>query len=568
MALSKEIILERLNHAKDRSQIELAVLHEEKVRFCTRKYLDDAKPAYLSRHLQKVRTKLPKDKAENYENELTFPLPINPVSDTIFSELSKVWDSDSRTIEGTFSQAGTKEDFELFLEETGFLKFFQKDVWEAYKTQPNCILTIDMPAEQAGYYPEPYINIIDVSKLAFQPELDKQGGIRSLVYYVTPELAVGIDDVYYRTFAKPDAAQDWQFQSETPHGLYWCPAVFLVQDNLDEGKFLKESPITGSLYDFEKLLFRMVSGENLEDYASYPIHLMRASTCDYVDNNGNSCQGGVVNIDSAIGLGTYACPACSGRNLNGAGSLYTLEALRKADGSESYDFDNAVRIISADVTSLDYKDKSIDGRKQAIIAACCGQSQAVLSGQAQNEKQIASIFQSREALIKKTQANFESAIKFCLDAIGTLRYGASYTGSVVDLGSTHYLLDDTEIQDRISKAIEDDAPQYQIAMMWDEYNHTKYKSNPRQLQRANIMKRLEPMPYLSTDQAITLYSAGKLTEEIFNLKYNFTTLVAKFEDRQGDIVDFGVLLPFSRKIEIIYNELLNYVRQQGQGQGV
>jgi len=554
MALSQESILEKLNKPANRGQIDLAVLHEEKVRFCTKKHFDSTKPSYLNTHLAKVKAKLPEDKYNNYASELSFPLPINSVADVIFSHLYKVWDTDSRTIEGNFSRPGFKQDLEDFLQETNFLRFFQKDGWEAYKTQPNCILTIDMPTEQEGYYPSPYINIVDISSLVEQPRLSKTGDILELLYYVNDLRVVGIDRDNYYVVTRTEVGKDWIFEGQSPHGLYWCPATFLIQDSLDSNnKLLKESAVTKVLYDFEKLLFRIISGENLEDYAGYPVTVMQDTDCDYEDGQGNKCQGGVIALPESVGH--YACPSCGGSKLNGAGTVYGV----RAGDDGKYDLDGAVKIISADVTTLDYKDKSIETRKQTIIAACSGASSTALSGQAQNEKQIASIFESQAMLIQKVQDNLEAAIKFCLDTIGTMRYGEVYTGSVVNLGTQHFLLTDTEIQDSIDKAVTAGAPQYHIGELYSEYAHTKFKANPRMQERMSILKRLEPFPYFSNEDALTYLSGNEI---LFYLKYNFVTLVAKFEDENGDIVDFGSLLPVKTKIDTIQQTLIQYVKDE------
>lgn len=509
-------------------------------------------------HLRRVEAKLPKPKYDKYVAEITFPLPHVKTADTIFSGLAKIWDSDKRTIDPQFTNPDLRKEFIDYLEYNRIINKFETDVWEAYKSQHNSILVIDMPQDMQGNRPSPYINIVDICAVV-DIDIDKNGNIIHLIYKDRNKNLIGIDEGYFY-IANYVEGQDYSVDNIDVnwHGLNYCPAVFLIQDVLDANlRIIKESPVTKCLFDFEKLLFRIISGENLEDYVGYPVHLLQENECDYRNEQNNSCEGGRTLWVAEGGLKTYpACPKCSNKHLAGAGSAFGV----MPDKEGKYDLDNALKIVSADVPTLDYKDSSIATRENRIVMSCLGASTESQTGQAKNEKQITSIYESQQSRLMNTKRNIEYAMKFCIEAMAQLRYDSAFTGCVVNLGTNFFLITVDQLENRRKSAIENGAPQYEVELIKDSILETEWRSNPRMLQRLKILKRLEPFANMTNDQVDALLEQNKISLEYFVLKYNFALFVSKFEDENGDIVDFGEALDLSKKIETISNQLLSYAK--------
>jgi len=577
MALSSNEVQERVTKPINREQLNIAVLHEDRVKFCVKKCLEYNRPVYTNTHLFKIQQLLPIPKYQKYVAELSFPLPIMETADIIYSGLYKIWDAQNKAIYPTFSSVDLVEEFTDYLEETNFLQFWETTAWQAFRNQPNSVMVVDMEVEQIGQRPTPYICTIDVTAIKDITLDDDNNAIETLIYVNDDGFLVAVDDQNFYTYPPVKdtngavVQNQWQIEDAFVvvgfHGLGYCPATFLIQDALDNLKpIIKESPVTKELYAFEKLLFRIVSGENLEDYASYPIHVIQKTECTYQDESGNRCNSGVINVPATTGMldgnirtltNAYQlpCPICSNNHLVGAGSAY--EGQPNEQGA--FDLDNVVKIVQAPVETLVYIDDKIEDRKNNIIQSCIGMSQD--QGQAKNEKQIVSMFEDRQTILMRTKRNFERAMKFCMDTIGKLMYESAYTGSVVNLGSRFLLATVDEWQARLDGAIESNAPQYQVNLIRDEMNVTEYANNPRMMQRIKILEKLEPYANMSELDFQALYSANKISQINFELKYNFAIFIARFEDENGDIVDFGSLKSPAQKIQIIKTKLIEYVKE-------
>lgn len=559
MALSPSEILQRHKEPVNRRQLDIAIRHEDKVKFSVKKCLPENLPFSYYEHLRRIEAKLPEPKFKKYVAEITFPLPHVKTADTIFSGLGKVWDSDKRTIDPQFTNPDLRADFIEFLEYNRILNKFETDIWEAYKSQHNSILVVDMAQDMQGRYPEPYINIIDICAVV-DVDVDKNGNIIHLIYKNAASDLIGIDESFFYIIPYGNGKEYDLGQTVTNwHGLAYCPAVFLIQDTLDPNlKIIKESPVSKCLFDFDKLMFRIISGENLEDYVGYPVHIMRENDCEYRNEQGNTCQGGKVEFLTADNQIIFNdCPNCSNKHLSGAGSAFG--AMPDSDGK--YDLESVLKIVSADVESLNYKDQSISDREERIIMSCLGSSQESMSGQAKNDKQITSIYESQQSRLMNTKRNIEYAMKFCIEAMASLRYEQAFLGCVVDLGSNFFLITVDQLETRLTNAITNGAPQYEVNAIRGSINDTEWRSNPRMLTRLDILSKLEPLANLTTSDILNLLSQNKISQTYFDLKYNFAMFVSRFEDENGDIVDFGINLQPAKKIEVIFNQLLKYANE-------
>jgi len=584
MGLSSEEVRARVAKPNNRDQLSIAALHEDRVKFCVKKCLEYNRPTYTATHLVRISNLLPIPKYQKYVSELTFPLPIMETADVIYSGLYKIFDAQNKAIYPILANEDLEQDFTEYLQTLGFTDFWQTTAWQAFRDQPNSVLVVDMDVKQIGNRPRPYMCIIDITAVK-DVELDDDGStFENLIFVNQDGDLVAVDEQNFYTYPKVIDANgvanknEWQIDDEHVtvgfHGLGYCPAKFLIDDALDNKQpIIKESPVTKVLYPMEKLLFRIISGENLEDYASYPIHVIPKTECEYQDEQGNRCNAGfitrtAIDAPSSALYGPsapyqIACPVCSKNHLVGAGSAYEAQP----DNDGKFDVDNVVKIIPAPTDTLEYIDKKIETRKNNIIQSCIGAVQDP-SKEAMNEKQVTSMYEDRQTILLRVKRNFERAIKFCMDTIGRLQYESAYTGSVVNLGTRFLLLTTEEMQARLDGAIESNAPQYEINLIREEMNITEYSNNPRMMQRIKLLEKLEPYPNFAETDFLTLYTSGKISQINFELKYNFSIFIAQFEDENGDIIDFGSLLSPSEKIKIIKSKLLDYVNEYIEQYGV
>ncbi len=86
---------------------------------------------------------------------------------------------------------------------------------------------------------------------------------------------------------------------------------------------------------------------------------------------------------------------------------------------------------------------------------------------------------------------------------------------------------------------------------------TRFKNNPEKLARMRIFCDIEPYQTWSIEDLIAseIYTCD---EQNFIIKSNFSTFVSRFELENGNIVNFGSLIPYSQKISIIKQKFIEY----------
>src|ERR1035437_8142 len=98
MALSSEEVRARVAKPTNRDQLNIAALHEDRVKFCVKKCLEHNRPTYTATHLLRISNLLPIPKYQKYLTELTFPLPIMEVADVNYHGLYKIFDAQNKAV--------------------------------------------------------------------------------------------------------------------------------------------------------------------------------------------------------------------------------------------------------------------------------------------------------------------------------------------------------------------------------------------------------------------------------------------------------------------------------------
>lgn len=556
MVLSSEQAIQLIQNKANHELVAKAVAHEERIRFHSQLCTDKADTSsYYVEFLKRIELILPKDKYQRFLEVFDLPVPTTDLVDVVFSELSKVFDAQNKHLSYQFSRPESREDFTNYLEWMEFSQFWENECFEAIRNRVNTIQVVDMAILKGNGKPQPYVFNLNIERV-IAIELNDDGNIAFLAYKDDGRI-VALDENHYRSYGvEGDDYKTLVLQVENMHLLGYTPARFLMTDNIGKSKMIKQSPISKALWALDRLLFRIISGENLEDYAAYPIYSIYDEDCIFKDVNGNTCQGGKITGTNRAGIDYVVdCPSCKDNFYMGPGSILTSKAPRTKDQADLLD---QVKITSADVESLEYINGAIDRRKSGILFSCVGFDPESQSGKAQNEIKVISTYDSRQSVLMKLKRNIEKAKKWVIDTMASLRYGPVYLGCTVDEGTLFYLATSQQLQEKLKAAKENGASQFEIAMIKNEIYSNEYRNNPEQMQRIEILKRLEPFCDLSIDQLINLKASFPLNELDLFIKFNFDYFVCKFEDENGSITDFGALLPMSKRIEIIRNQLFSY----------
>ena len=564
MAISYEDIRKRLRENRRGATVSKAVRHQNRIRFHAQTELSASLAQPTADFLAFVSNLIPHDKFKLFKEMFRYPLKTNEVTGICFDKLSRVFDGRNPAFEYDFASPEDRDDWEDYrrsrLNEP---EIWHTEGWERFKTDINSVLVVDLPEHQDGERPEPYFYWLPIDCVL---DWDGYGDDLDHIVFTTDHdkrIAV-IDDTSYRIYTRDAGRNIGSLVSEHPHGLGFCPARFFWQDAISlRDPYIKQSVLTKELESLDWYLFFHISKRHLDLYGSYPIYSGYEQSCDFSNaENGDYCDGGYLkNKQGYYKLDTAGlpcrCPKCGDKRIAGVGSF--VEVPIPVEGQP--DLRNPVQMLSVDRSSLDYNVTEEERLKDDIIASVVGMQEEQMSTQAVNESQVRATFESQSTILNRVKKGFEAAQKFVDDTICRLRYGASFSGSVINYGTEFFIYSASELRERYKTAKESGASESELDALQNQIIETEYRTNPAKRHRLMLLSELEPYRHLTRDEMLTLYREGVVTSDELRLKLNFMALIRRFERENTNILEFGSAIPYERKIEIIKATLDGYAKE-------
>lgn len=564
MAISYDDIRKRLRENRRGATVSKAVRHQNRIRFHAQTELSASLAQPTADFLAFVSNLIPHDKFKLFKEMFRYPLKTNEVTGICFDKLSRVFDGRNPAFEYDFASPEDRDDWEDYrrsrLNEP---EIWHTEGWERFKTDINSVLVVDLPEHQDGERPEPYFYWLPIDCVL---DWDGHGDDLDHIVFTTDHdkrIAV-IDDTSYRIYTRDAGRNIGSLVSEHPHGLGFCPARFFWQDAISlRDPYIKQSVLTKELESLDWYLFFHISKRHLDLYGSYPIYSGYEQSCDFSNaENGDYCDGGYLkNKQGYYKLDTAGlpcrCPKCGDKRIAGVGSF--VEVPIPVEGQP--DLRNPVQMLSVDRSSLDYNVTEEERLKDDIIASVVGMQEEQMSTQAVNESQVRATFESQSTILNRVKKGFEAAQKFVDDTICRLRYGASFSGSVINYGTEFFIYSASELRERYKTAKESGASESELDALQNQIIETEYRTNPAKRHRLMLLSELEPYRHLTRDEMLTLYREGVVTSDELRLKLNFMALIRRFERENTNILEFGSAIPYERKIEIIKATLDGYAKE-------
>lgn len=563
MALLKEEVQERIKQPKKKNEIRDAIQHEDRLRFHTETHLDESHlRTPINDFLGFARQLLPDDKFFIFASLFSYPVATVSLTKTIYTELERVFDGKNPAFNYEFKNHTARDDWEIYREEK--LRepiFWQDDVWDEVKTSINSFLVVDLPREQNGSRPEPYYYILDIRNVI--DYVNKGDVVESIIFYQSDNEIAVIDDVSYRVFEVEDKKQ-FELSKEivnNVHNLGKCPVRFLWTDKLNkENPDIKRSPLTAELATLDWLLFYATSKKHLDLYASYPIYSSYEIDCDYEDrNSGNYCQGGLLkdSTDQFITLRdgkVLKCPVCANKRLAGVGASIEKPIPKPGEA----DIGDPVTITTIDDKSLKYNVEEVSRLTNKIYTNVLGETGDIQQRQSLNELQIEANFESKTNALNAIKNNLENIIKFADETCCRIRYGSEFIKCSISLGTKYYAYSVPHLRKQYETARKSGASEVELDFIQEQIIMTEHRNNPTQLQRMLMLKQLEPYRHKTQDELMTLYDKGLISADLFVVKVNFNRYIERFERENTNILEFGMQLTFSVKVDKIIQTLISY----------
>jgi hypothetical protein len=522
------------------------------------------------------------------------PYATNELVEGIFVSFQKIFESKNGFQKFDFAVPEYEQDFEDYRKQIGDFNFWETQGMESFKNSIDDIIVVDLPplvAEPDGTLtmqsdlPEPYYYMLDIDRLIDIENtkvIANKGDVNKEFYYfkaeyiafrqpgqLTPNrLEYVFDDLYYRIFARKDGGEPIMI-GVFEHGLNFCPArSFWTEPLNSDSNILKLGPITKSLSDLDWLLFFQIAERYLQLYAPFPIYAMYRRKCDYKEKveggTGKSCVNGWLEIPGSrfIGGERTPCPKCQEAGRVGPGHVMFFDPPR--DKSDDPDMmANPMKVIPAEINSLDYVRKFIAEAKAEITVNCIGRSKDTNDATAKNEMQVETGMQSSESILLKAKRNFELIHEFALDTVARLRYGDAYLGGVVNYGDEFLQrTEDEEMQD-YETASKNKMPVYDLRERRADIFAARYRNDPARQQRFKILENLEPFPDMDLAQLLEFKAKNSalISEIDVIIKMNFSAFIARFERERAPLKTFGSAIDFNRKIDLIREDLIAYAQE-------
>lgn len=567
MALELAQIQEILK-SPPKSQRRLAIEHENRVRFHSETTLGrfDTSSA-INEFLRYVSGILPADKFNMFLHLVRFPVDTVTVTEEIYEALEKIYDGQNPVFEYEFPNEKILEDWENYRLESKQDDFWRYEAWDTMKNAINSLMIVDLESEQSESRPSPYTYFLNLSDvIAYKCEAQEFEWVIFWSDREKKEVAV-FDDENYRVYEVKD---NWQITStlvDNSHELGYCPARFFwtTPKSLHQ-KEIKKSPISNYLGKLDSLLFNSVSKKALDTYASYPIVSVFRTDCDFYDaKSQEECHRGflknnqgnyILLTDRATGYSSpKQCPVCSKKNLAGAGSKILMDT--PSPDNDMADLRNPIQFHQVNRDILDYNVDELKRLTQEIIAAATGGSIESINNKAVNEKQVMSLFEGRKAALRKVQENIERARKWSDETQCLLRYGSNvFQGAFISYGTEYFLLSETQLLELYEKSKKAGVSHIILDYLQDQYFQTKYRNNREGLMRSKILVNLEPFRH-HTSIEVQGFEVIDPKEQF--LKFNFSSLIQRFERENTNVTAFGNEIDFDKKIERINETLLSYI---------
>lgn len=571
MALDLKQIKEILQKPSKQHVINKAVMLQRRLRFHTETATSVFEDLSFSatQFLTWVSKLLPKDKFNIFLQLFKYPLLTTAVVEDVYRELERVFYSRNSSSTYQFANSELAEDWTNYQrEKLHEPEIWKTQAWKQMQVSPNSILVVDLPPVQTTPRPEPYFYWLEIDQVIDFESVERSSTDFQWLIFKQPENRIAVfDDSSIRIFQLNEKREIEHLISEAVHDLGYCPTRFFWSSQLNEkNPFLKKNPITKELSNLDWYLFFALSKRHLDLYAPYPIYSAYEADCNFENNEtGDYCDGGFLRNAKGdfkmLADGTVErCPCCSEKRIAGPGSFLEVPVPNATEGVA--DMREPVQITTIDKDSLDYNVKECERLKNEIVVSVVGSGGTVSEKEAINETQVTANFESKTSVLNALKTNFEQAQKFVEDTVCRFRYGSSFISSSINWGTEFYVFTVTELYAKYKQAKDNGALQSELDAISQQILEVEYRNNPLSLQRMAILKQIEPYPNNTISEVIALYDKGLLEEEKVRLKINFSSYIDRFERENINIIEFASGLTLSKKIEIITNKLLDYVKRE------
>lgn len=566
--LSNPDILELIKSPKNKVRVNAASLLEKRIRLHTVGTQDAT--TYFEEWLASVKTFIDPTKFPIFAKLVGNPVPTLSLTETIFDELSKVYEASNPSEKFTF-----KSDSELkALEFTKYFnhnEFFKKEYYNQLKVSPNSFIVVDTKLElDSKGRQQPTAYFVDISSI-IDVDTDRDGNVNYIIFYATKDRIVAIDKISYHVYLRTD--KDWAPQAGFPSihniqddtGNPMAPAFMLYPNFLNASdNIVVNSPLAKSIGDLEWLLYWEVGKRHLDSYAAFPIYVSLEEECNYKTREGNHCEDGYVKEFDDLVEGTFhlvPCPECSKNRSIGAGTTIRVKAPQEQGDPNNLD---AVKVIPAEEKSITFVKEEKIRLEQEIYYSILGKTSQPLETFSQSVSQLDLSTESRKAVLIRTKEIIEKVHQKVVYAMCKLMYGDDFTNYYKNYGDNYFLTTPEQEAKSYGDLKNAGAPESMLHATLTRLIKTTYKTSPHTALLQEVYLEVEPHQTKSIEQVQKLFSLGLVSKKDCVAKIYFTDFIEEYEAQNTLIIgaiESGNAIQRGTVVKQIKDNLYEYVKK-------
>lgn len=553
----------RIKKPLNGDRIAKAVDNEKRVRLHTVGTQDSS--TSFEQWLETIAKILPKNKFETFRLLIGEPVPTLTLSETIFDELAKIFESSNPAQKLTFESDNERQTNE-FKNYFDVDRFFKEDVYEQLKLAPNSFLVVDVKEGLTQGKPSPTPYFVNIEAV-IDASVNRDGSTNYLIFRVDEKTVVAIDDEAYYVFDSIN--EDYELREGYPsvHNLKdrldrpYTPAFLIYPNFLNAtDTIVVNSPLTKNLGSMEWLLFWSVSKRYLDLYAPFPIYVSYEEDCTY-EQAGRICNGGILvstSDDLEEAASVIPCPKCSENRMFGAGTEVTVPAPQTKDEPNLID---AINVIPASKDSIEYVTNEKVRLEQEIYYSILGKTSQPIESFSQSVSQLDLSTESRKAVLLHMKGIFERVQNKVTYTMARLMFGEEFIDSYVNYGD-NYFLTTSEQETKNFKALKDaGAPEGMLHSNLERIIATTYKTVPYTALLNQIYLEVEPYQTMSIENVTKLVGVNMIPKKRALAKIHFTDFIEDFEAQHSALVKMIQLgeTDKDKAVQTIKEQLSKYV---------
>ena len=483
-----------------------------------------------------IKSRLPIEKYNKVKNLIKTPISTVDLTGEIYNHFTKIFHASDSNREISIDNEKLKELVLPVIAEQQI--FFTKRAFERFKTAPCDFVAVQLPKEILNDISEPFPEFIDID-CVIDAKVDDNAQVEYIIFTISKDKVGVIDGEGWKLYNTKNSFTE-VFNIE--HELPYAPCRQFWTSNLNDNPFIKDVPISTQLGKLDFLLFKEISREYAESYAEYPILWMYQEDDDYTNYENTDPEDPTITSSQIGGFNSdrFDITRRNGRSekwedkeklTDGAGDVI----YKSYPKENERDIGEPAGFIGADVPTLDYIKKNIEDRSVKIYTSSTGSIPDFKNDAAKNEKQVASQFESSLSIIMEVKRNFELLEKWTTDTMLFLMIGESFEGSSINYGTNFFLQTANSIEEGIKFAKDNGLSEGYISEQYGQLISTKHKHDPLQKKRAEILFALEPLPTVGLVKVFEMFKAGAVSLEDWELKKNFSSLIAEYEAKKAPI---------------------------------